>query len=1064
MTHHARILAGLLLSAVSLLAPSLAVADILPEPELLLNDYGTTDSGDTQVEDWDAEIATDGAGNVVAVWTSNSLPSSSPENYTVRMVHAASSTDGGATWSSPAQLNVIDPEEGSVNGIHPHIVTDGGGTWIASWASGSMWLSDASTTDIVVSRSTNNGQTWSTPATIPHPEGGTTRAKDHPAIAADGAGNWVAVWHASVPTNSDKDIYASSSSDNGVTWSSAIMINSNGADDDYPGVDAEPSIATDGAGTWLAVWHSNDAWDGNGESSRDTDIVLSKSTDNGATWSVEVLVNSNSADTTGPDLRPMIATDGLGNWLTCWYKEAGVSELVAVSRSTDTGATWSTLTTPTAGISTNYGRLATDGAGHWLLMARKSSGFMLQQSTDAGLNWSSKLSTTQGLSERDIAVAIGADGAAVALQSDATTRGADIILHRSSDFGVTWDAQERLDETAILNLPANDTAPLLATDGNGVWVSAWTTRYGSTSEPLAAWAFARSEDDGDFWSPATLIPVPGMNYDTRAVKTSLVTDGAGTWLLPVIGGASVLRSEDNGLTWSEPIPVSELFGFDANRSPYGNLTLAANGDGVWIIAAEVYSEGNTWVYGDSDIYLSRSEDDGLTWSAPLPAAAYMGNDSGWMPDNTPATNDITPAIAADGTGNWALTWRRGTLASPGIPRVYSNDNGLTWSTVADIETRGLTQQVEHPVLRTHGAGNWVACWLVYTRTSSGTGRAAPYQIYTARSTNGGATWTAPQLLDDGGTSDIPKQDLDLAMGADGGCLVTWSSEALDGDLDVFAVHSTDSGATWTAPGLLNSDAESEAGATDRGACIASGGADKWMVVWESDHDLINGSIDDADIHYTRLGDGWSTEGAVEGLSEGMIEGNTEGVIEGIAEGNTEGVIEGQIEGSPEGSLEGVLEGTLEGEAEGIAEGGGEGVEEGSGEGQQEGEAEGTQEGIAEGATEGIAEGAGEGEVAQRHSIDIDGDGALSLSEVLRGIQLYNSGNFSCAEGEGGSEDGFSLGDGTKLCPPHAGDYNPQDWFFSISELLRMIQFYNLGGLHPCPVAETEDGFCPGPQS
>lgn len=237
-----------------------------------------------------------------------------------------------------------------------------------------------------------------------------------------------------------------------------------------------------------------------------------------------------------------------------------------------------------------------------------------------------------------------------------------------------------------------------------------------------------------------------------------------------------------------------------------------------------------------------------------------------------------------------------------------------------------------------------------------------------------------------------------------------------------------------------------------------------MVVWESDHDLINGSIDDADIHYTRLGDGWSTEGAVEGLSEGMIEGNTEGVIEGIAEGNTEGVIEGQIEGSPEGSLEGVLEGTLEGEAEGIAEGGGEGVEEGSGEGQQEGEAEGTQEGIAEGATEGIAEGAGEGEVAQRHSIDIDGDGALSLSEVLRGIQLYNSGNFSCAEGEGGSEDGFSLGDGTKLCPPHAGDYNPQDWFFSISELLRMIQFYNLGGLHPCPVAETEDGFCPGPQS
>ncbi len=34
---------------------------------------------------------------------------------------------------------------------------------------------------------------------------------------------------------------------------------------------------------------------------------------------------------------------------------------------------------------------------------------------------------------------------------------------------------------------------------------------------------------------------------------------------------------------------------------------------------------------------------------------------------------------------------------------------------------------------------------------------------------------------------------------------------------------------------------------------------------------------------------------------------------------------------------------------------------------------------------------------------------------------------------------------------------------SLSELLRVIQFFNSGGYHACPNADppTEDGYCPG---
>jgi hypothetical protein len=42
---------------------------------------------------------------------------------------------------------------------------------------------------------------------------------------------------------------------------------------------------------------------------------------------------------------------------------------------------------------------------------------------------------------------------------------------------------------------------------------------------------------------------------------------------------------------------------------------------------------------------------------------------------------------------------------------------------------------------------------------------------------------------------------------------------------------------------------------------------------------------------------------------------------------------------------------------------------------------------------------------------------------------------------------------------HASDYNPQNWAISLSELLRVIQFYNTGGYQACQ--EGEDRFCPG---
>ncbi len=94
-----------------------------------------------------------------------------------------------------------------------------------------------------------------------------------------------------------------------------------------------------------------------------------------------------------------------------------------------------------------------------------------------------------------------------------------------------------------------------------------------------------------------------------------------------------------------------------------------------------------------------------------------------------------------------------------------------------------------------------------------------------------------------------------------------------------------------------------------------------------------------------------------------------------------------------------------------------------------------------------------------HSLFTGADGnhdyAINLSELLRMVQFFNSDGFHC---DAATEDGYAPGDGDRSCLPNSSDYNPEDWRISLSELLRIIQFYNSAGYHVCP--EGEDGFCP----
>ena len=81
-------------------------------------------------------------------------------------------------------------------------------------------------------------------------------------------------------------------------------------------------MTTDNGGNWVAVWSSTEAlgWIGT-----DTDILVARSTDNGATWTAPAALNTNAAIDSGGDRFSQLATDRAGHWVVVWDSDDALS-------------------------------------------------------------------------------------------------------------------------------------------------------------------------------------------------------------------------------------------------------------------------------------------------------------------------------------------------------------------------------------------------------------------------------------------------------------------------------------------------------------------------------------------------------------------------------------------------------------------------------------------------------------------------------------------------------------------------------------------------------------------
>lgn len=187
------------------------------------------------------------------------------------------------------------------------------------------------------------------------------------------------------------------------------------------------------------------------------------------------------------------------------------------------------------------------------------------------------------------------------------------------------------------------------------------------SSPAGRIALVRSTDDGLTWSaPVTVVD---SVYDDR--DPSIMQTRDGTLLLSFFStdlsqtpsqavGAFITRSTDGGLTWSTPAMVQSQFYSVATTSKIVELD---NDD----LLMPMYGKktGQYWWKA----FVSRSVDGGLTWSNEVE-----------IQNPTNAENFVEPVLANLGNDHLMVMIRTGSISR----EAHSYDNGLTWT--APVQT------------------------------------------------------------------------------------------------------------------------------------------------------------------------------------------------------------------------------------------------------------------------------------------------------------------------------------------------------------------------------------------
>jgi len=254
-----------------------------PAGEFRVNSY-TTDSQAAPA------VAADGLGNFVVTWSSYAQDGSGWGVFGQRFDSA------GFPAGSAFQVNSTTASDQSI----PAVAKDGSGNFVVVWSS---YLQDGSNWGVFGKRFNSAG--------VPAGEFGvntyTTSQQFIPAVAADGAGNFVVVWQSSLQDGSGFGVFGQRFNSAGFPAGSEFRVNSYTTNSQR-----RPAVAIDGAGNFVVVWQSY-LQDGSGYG-----LFGQRFSSAGSPTGSEFQVNSY---TTGRTMYPAVAADGAGSFVVVWQSD-----------------------------------------------------------------------------------------------------------------------------------------------------------------------------------------------------------------------------------------------------------------------------------------------------------------------------------------------------------------------------------------------------------------------------------------------------------------------------------------------------------------------------------------------------------------------------------------------------------------------------------------------------------------------------------------------------------------------------------------------------------------------
>jgi hypothetical protein len=332
-------------------------------------------------------------------------------------------------------------------------------------------------------------------------------------------------------------------------------------------------------------------------------------------------------------------------------------------------------------------------------------------------------------------------------------------LQTSSDGGSSWSAPQVFDPLVGYDSQI-EVDPLNA---NIVWAS-----YLSGLKDTVA---RKSTDFGQTWSAP--IHVENLNKSTdkdilavrgdtvsisynhgQAIYASTTHDGGATWTT-----AKVNQQQSGQLGWSLPSGG----GIDAQ----GRIFFAWSG-----------YEGNGGPNGSTNLYVTRSNDGGLTWKGTLLMTAADTPDcgcSGWAYWGAQTALVVEPGGAIDVLSN--------ANTSVGAPnRLFfqrSTDHGVTFSAPRELAANGSMHLF--PAITSGGSGDVRLAWM--------DNRTGAYRVYYQSSSDGGRRWSATTPISGSFASGYGDY-FELAVGAGGLTHAVWGEgPSYDGPGQIYYARS-----------------------------------------------------------------------------------------------------------------------------------------------------------------------------------------------------------------------------------------------------------------------------------